>query len=351
VTQRDLIGRTVIVLGLIGLGLVLVWFVTHVTGILILLLIAAILSAGLEPFVAMIQRWRLPGNRTLPRGVAILVLYLALIVLLVGILSVVLIPAFDEGLYFTQNLSSILHDVRLWLVDLRRHMPWLPNMAAMLDRLPAELANLTQYGGQAAGVAFRFAGGVAAVITVVVFTYYMLLQGAEIKAAFLSLFPDREHRRVNRILSGIGTKFGGWLRGQVLLSSTVGGIIGVYLLIIGMQFPFLLGFVPGMGELIPMVGLTLGAVIAVLVALSQPTWRLIAVAIFYTVMMQVEPHFLAPRIMGRAVGMPPLLIIVALLVGVDLLGILGALLAVPVAAALAVIASEIVADIHRHRHQ
>jgi predicted PurR-regulated permease PerM len=349
VTHRELIGRTLTVLGLIGLGLVLMWFVTHVIGIIILLLMAAILAAGLEPFVAAIQRWRLPGNLTLSRGVAILVVYLALVILLGVILSVILIPAVNEGMYFTQHLPSILHDVRVWLVDVRRHMPWLPDLAAMLDRLPAELAKLTRYGARAAGVAFRFAGGLVSVITVVVFTYYMLLSGSETKAAFLSLFPDREHRRVSRILSGIGTKFGGWLRGQILLSSTVGAIVGVYLLIIGMPFPFLLGIVAGIGELIPMVGLTLGAVIAVLVALSQPAWRLIAVSVFYAVMMQIEPHVLAPRIMGRAVGMPPLLIIVALLVGVDLLGILGALLAVPVAAALAVIASEIVEDLHRHR--
>jgi len=97
--------------------------------------------------------------------------------------------------------------------------------------------------------------------------------------------------------------------------------------------------------LIPMVGLWLGAAVAVLVALSQPVWRLVAVIIFYVIVMNIEPHILVPRIMSRVVGMSPILTLVALLSGIKLLGIIGGLLAVPIAAAIQVIVSEVVREI------
>src|SRR6266480_3842243 len=116
------------------------------------------------------------------------------------------------------------------------------------------------------------------------------------------------------VLDRIGTKFGGWLRAQLLLSLSIAVPVTAGLYLLQMPYPFLLGIIAGIGELIPMVGPTLGASVAVLV----------------------------PRIMSQVVGMSPILTLTALLTGVRLLGILGGLLAVPVAAALQVVVAEIV---------
>jgi predicted PurR-regulated permease PerM len=194
-------------------------------------------------------------------------------------------------------------------------------------------------------VAFRFLGGITAVITVLVFTFYMLVEGAGLKRAFLGLFPPRDRPRVNLVLQRIGIKFGGWLRGQIVLSLSVAVPVAIGLSLIGMPYPFLLALIAGLGELVPVVGPALGAAVAILVALSQPTWRLIAVAIFYTVILNVEPHILVPRIMSQAIGLSPLLTLIALLSGIKLLGILGGLLSIPLAAALQVIVSEVVREI------
>lgn len=345
VTQRALIGRTITVLGLIALAWIVWLFVIHTLEIFVLLLISTILASGLAPLVGLVERWHLPRGRRFSRGGAIFLLYLAIFAVIGGILTMILVPAVEEAAGFIQNLPEFLVRVRGWLVDLHQHIPWLPDFPAMLDRLPAQISGLSRYGYQAAGVAFRFLGGLTATITVLVFTFYMLLEGANIKASFLALFPPNERPRMSRVLSRIGLKFGGWLRAQLLLSSTMAAIVAAGLGGLGMPFPILLGIVAGIGELIPMVGLTLGAVVAVLVALSQPLWRLTGVVIFYIVVMNVEPHVLVPRIMSRVVGMSPILALVALLSGIKLLGILGGLLAVPVAAALQVIASEIVEEI------
>lgn len=344
-TQRALIGRTITVLGLVALVWLITLFVIHTIEIFILLLISIILASGLAPLVSLVERWRLPRGKQFSRGVAIFLLYLVLFAVFSGILAMILVPAVQQAAGFVQDLPNFLVRLRGWLLDLQRHFPWLPNFSEMLDHVPAEIAGFSRYGYEAAGVAFRFFGGLAAAITVLVFTFYMLLDGAAIKASFLALFPPKDQPRVSRILSRIGAKFGGWLRAQLLLSSTVAAIVAAGLAGLGMPFPLLLGIVAGIGELIPMVGPALGAVVALLVALSQPLGRLIGVVILYLVVMNVEPHVLVPRIMSRVVGMSPILTLVALLSGIKLLGILGGLLAVPVAAALQVIASEIADEI------
>jgi len=345
VTQRQLVGRTATVIGMVVLAWIVFWFVAHVTEILILLLISAILAAGLGPMVATLERWRLPRGVQLARGVAILLLYLGLFAAIGGVLSMIVVPAVNETAAFVEKLPQLTASVQRWLTEIHRQFPWLPSMTTILQHLPQQLTNVSMYGTTAAGVAVRFARDFAAVVTILVFTFYMLLEGAQMKRSFLALFPVEEHARVSQVLEHIGAKFGGWLRAQMLLSFTVAAIVALGLLLLGMPFPALLGVVAGLGELIPMVGPSLGAAVAILVGLSQPLWRLIAVVAFYVVIMNVEPHVLVPRIMARVVGMSPLLTLVALLSGIKLLGILGGLLAVPIAAALQVIVSEVVSEI------
>jgi len=345
VTQRQLVGRTATVIGMVVLAWIVFWFVAHVTEILILLLISAILAAGLAPLVANLERWRLPRGVRLARGAAILLLYLALFVVISGVLSMIIVPAVNETAAFVEKLPELTASIQRWLTQLHRQFPWLPSLATILQHLPQQLTNVSAYGTTAAGVAARFIRGFAEVVTILVFTFYMLLQGAQMKRSFLALFPLEERARVSQVLEHIGAKFGGWLRAQLLLSFTVAAIVALGLLLLGMPFPALLGVVAGLGELIPMVGPSLGAAVAILVGLSQPLWRLIAVMAFYVVIMNVEPHVLVPRIMASVVGMSPLLTLVALLAGIKLLGILGGLLAVPIAAALQVIVSEVVSEI------
>ncbi len=343
-TQRQLIGSTVTVLAIVVLVQSVLWVVSQVTEILILLLISAVLASGLAPVVGFVERWRIPGGMRFSRGVAIFVLYLAIFGLILLIFSIILVPAFSEGTRFVEQLPQLLRRVKSWLLDLRNQFPWLPDLGGNLDQLRS-LVQVSQLGSQAAGVAFRFLSGVGATITVLVFTFYMLLEGAAIKRGFVILFPLSERARVTTVLDRIGVKFGGWLRAQVLLSFSVALPVAIGLALLRMPYPLLLAIIAGLGELIPMVGPTLGAAVAILVALSQQTWQLVGVIIFYVIVLNVEPHILVPRIMSQVVGMSPILTLVALLSGIKLLGILGGLLAVPVAAALQVIVREIVSDL------
>jgi len=344
VTQRQLIGRTVTILGVIVLSGILVWFVRAVTDVLVLLLVSAILSAGLAPIVGWVQRRRILGRLRPSRGAAISVVYLTGFVTVAIALTSIIIPAVGEAKKFAEQSPQLLAGLRHWLVAVRLQRPWLPDLSTSLAHLVTQASNLTGMGPGAALVALRVAGGATAAIMVLVVTFYMLLEGAAIKRAFLALVPREERPRVDLMLHRIGLRFGGWLRGQLLIALAVAVPVSLALLLIGIPYPFLIGVVAGLGEFIPMVGLILAAVVSILVALGQPAWQLAAVVIFFVVFMNLESHILIPRLMSRALGLSPLLTIIALFVGVRLMGILGGLVALPVAAALQVIVREVVRE-------
>jgi len=191
-------------------------------------------------------------------------------------------------------------------------------------------------------VAFRFFGGLISVVTVLFMTFYMLAEGPLIRRAFLTLFPEEQADRVEGILRRVGLKFGGWVRGQLLLGLIIGVVVGIGASILRLPYPLLLGLVAGITELIPIIGPIIGAIPAVLIALFQPPWwRFLVVIAFYTGVQQLESNFVVPRVMRMAVGISPLLTVIALLIGGKLLGIIGVLLSVPVAAALQVVVGEI----------
>jgi predicted PurR-regulated permease PerM len=180
------------------------------------------------------------------------------------------------------------------------------------------------------------------VVTVIFLAFYMLVEGPRVKAGFLGLFPRAQRESIADVLEQIGAKFGGWIRGQLLLGIIIGAAAGLGMAAIGMPFVLLLAIIAGFTELIPMVGPILGAIPAVFLALFQPTWKLLVVIGWYAFIQQAESNFVVPRVMRASVGLSPLLTIIALVVGARLLGAAGALLAVPVAAALQVVVGELV---------
>ena len=350
-SQRQVIATTSTVLLVVFIGCAALWFAWNIAEILVLLFISAILAAGFSPLVDLVERWKILGGLKLPRGIAVFVLYLALFTLISLALAVLVVPAMKEVGNLTTRLPESATRIRQWLVGFElvgfeKGKPWLPDLPPIFDHLSSQSLHFGRLApSQATGVAFQVVNWLAGLITVLVLTYYMLLEGNKLKRAFLTVFPPDLGPRIELLLNRIGLKFGGWLRGQLVLSAAVATPVWLGLLAIGMPLPFLLGLIAGMGELIPVAGPALSAAAAVFVALPQPAWRLFAVIALYLIVLNVEPHILVPRIMLRTVGLSPLLTVVALLVGVKLGGIMGGILAVPAAAALQVIVKEGVREI------
>ena len=342
-SRTDLVLRTSLIvvttLVLIGLSRLLI----QIVDILLIVLIAAILATGVSPLVSNLERMRW-GRRGLhiSRTWAILIIFILLIVLLVLLTGLLVTPVVLEAQQFLANLPQNLLGLETIVQGLEDRYTWLPDLTGIVRRLPSEINRLTRYFAPAAGVAVRFLGGLITVITVLFLAFYMLVEGPTVSKGFLGLFPRASRAEVADVLDQIAAKFGGWVRGQLLLGLIIGAAAGLGMWAIGMPFPMLLGIVAGITELIPMIGPTLGAIPAVFLALFQPSWKLLFTIAFYAFIQQAEANFVVPRVMRASVGLSPLLTIIALVIGAKLLGAVGALLAVPVAAALQVIIGTIV---------
>lgn len=341
--RTELVARTALVVITVLVISGLAWLLIQIKEILIILLIATIVASGVAPMVSALERvrWTRSGRR-LSRPAAILIVMLGIVVLLLGITALLVTPLVIETQQFLANFPERLQQLKAVLQSLEVRYPWLPDMAGLVERLPQELNRLGRYFAPAAGVAFRFLGGLASVLTVLFIVFYMLVEGPALRSGFVALFPRKERAKVLTMVDEVGAKFGGWVRGQLLLGLIIGGLAGTGMAAIDMPFPVLLGIVAGITELIPMIGPTLGAIPAIFLAILQPTWKLIFVVVYYAFIQQFEASVIVPRVMRQSVGLSPLLTIFALVVGAKLLGMAGALLAVPVAAALQVVVSEIV---------
>ncbi|HET6948689.1 MAG TPA: AI-2E family transporter [bacterium] len=342
--RTDLVVRTglIVLTALVLIGLVRL--LTQIVDILIIVLVAAILATGVAPLTSSLRkvRWGRRGWH-LSRTWAILLIFLLIIVLLLTLTGLLVTPVVLEAQQFLGNLPENLKRLEALVQSWEDRYRWLPDLTGLIRRLPQEINRFTRYFGPAAGVAFKFVGGLVTVTTVLFLAFYMLVEGPAVKGGFLALFPRRHRSEVADVVEQIGAKFGGWVRGQLLLGLIIGTAAFLGVAAIGMPFPILLGIVAGITELIPMIGPLLGAIPAVFLALFQPTWKLIFVVVWYAVIQQAEANFVVPRVMRASVGLSPLLTIIALIIGARLLGAAGALLAVPVAAALQVIVGTIAA--------
>lgn len=188
-----------------------------------------------------------------------------------------------------------------------------------------------RFAGEAVGVVLVIVSGVVDLFLVLVIALYLLLDRRRIRALALRLLPPRLRAPTEEVETEVVRVFGAYVRGQLILALIVGVASTVALLILGVPYALVLGVLAGLLELVPMLGPLLGAVPAVLVALSLPFPTVIWVALAFLAIQQAEANLLVPRISGHAVGLHPLAAILALLVGLEVGGIVGALFAVPLA--------------------
>ncbi len=198
--------------------------------------------------------------------------------------------------------------------------------------------------GLVAAAVGNVAGGIVGVVTILILSFYLLVEADSLRASFLRLFPRGIRARVAAASNDITVKVSAWLGGQLLLGTIIGTTSAIGLWALGIPFFYVLAVISGIGELIPVVGPILAAVPALAIAATVSVKKVLFVLIFFFLQQQFENHFLVPKVMSRQVGVSPVTVIVALLIGGKLLGIVGAILAVPTAAILLVVASELLGE-------
>lgn len=327
------------------------WLASRAGEVLTLLVISGILSVALRPTVDRLDERGLPPlDRGMPRALAIFVIYFVLAGLTVGMLLIVVPQLVREFQGFISRVPEYLEQIEGMLLSLQQYP-----FVSELDIMEGELVNQLLGGLSQAVAVLQFAVNAATTVlsasVILVLTFLMLMEAEAIHNHAISLLPISEQPRARQMSARMGTKIAGWLRGIVLLSLFIGITTGIAMWALGMPYPLLLALAAGMFEFLPMVGAYLGAAPAVALALFQPTWVLVAVIVFFFLIQQIENNVLAPMIMGHEVEMPPLLVIVAILIGAALMGIVGALLAVPVTAIVQVVWTDLVVQEIRKRQR
>ncbi len=308
--------------------------------VLLLVYVSALFAIGFSPLVRGLARQRLLpiGTRRLPRPLAILAVYVAILGVLVGIGFVVLPPLVRQAREFATRLPEMFDRAQHALVArgiLREPI----TLTQALERAPGQPVD---YVGAVVGAVWGVVGGIVGIVTILILTFYLLVESESILSTFVQLFPRERRPRVEAVARQITLKVSAWLAGQALLAGIIGCTTAVGLGLLGIPYFYVLAVIAAVGEVIPMVGPVLAALPGIAVAYGESGARALWVALFYLAQQQLENHLLVPKLMERTVGVSAVTVIVALLIGSTLLGIVGALLAVPTAAIVQVLFQELV---------
>jgi predicted PurR-regulated permease PerM len=322
--------RVLLIVLLVAIVLEVIWIARHVVSWIV---IALFLALALDPLVGFIER-----RTRLGRGAAIAVAYLIVFVV-VGAVGATFVPKLvDEVNGFVQALPGYVHDLthgrgRLGFLERKYHI--VEKVREQVDKGGA--TRVLGLSGAALSVTKSIISIVAATVTIVFLTFFMLLEGREWVERVYSLFPESSRPRWRRVGEDIYRTVGGYVTGNILISVIAGASITVVLLVMGVPYAVALGLLVAVLDLIPLAGATIAGIVVVAVAFLHTVPAGVVVLAFIVVYQQLENHWLQPVIYGRTVQLSPLIVLVSVLVGAELAGILGALAAIPVAGSIQVI--------------
>jgi predicted PurR-regulated permease PerM len=320
-SELELFTRKVLVVVAVAAAVLLLW---HARDVLLLVFIAAVLAAGIAPAVRRVRMlWRYQFRRKLSRGVGVMIVYLPFLamVILVGVL---IVPRF---IHDTRALGKQLPTLieRNILVPLEKYVPVGVIREELRDGVELPRSRVFAYMRNAAT-------GIASIFAVLFMIAYMLIDAERLRNLFLLVYPPEVRGERRRTLMRIAKRMSGWLSAQLLLCAIIGVATFVGLSLLRIPYALPLAIIAAVGELIPAIGPTVGAIPALIVAMLASPWQFWAVLAFAFLLQKVENYFIVPRVMARKVQISPLAVFVAFLIGASLLGLMGAILAIPVAA-------------------
>jgi predicted PurR-regulated permease PerM len=317
-----------------GLGLLAVYLGYRAVGlmadVLVQVLIAAFIAVSLDPAV----RWMV--RHKVKRGQAVAIIFLSVVMLLAIFLWAFLPPLVHQGASLTTDFPGYLDHLRDRSSSLRNLEDRFHLRNAVHDfakTVPPKL------GRQALSFGQRFLGALLSALLVIVLTIYFMLDLPRLRRSLVQLFPQRHRRSVNDAVNVVIDKLGSYMIGNLIVSAIAGLATLAALLALRVPFALPLAVFVAVTDLIPMIGATLGAAVCVIVAFATgELWpTTILLTLFFVLYQQVENYLIVPRVMRDTVRMPTLAILLAALLGGSFLGLVGALMAIPVAAAIGVI--------------
>jgi predicted PurR-regulated permease PerM len=328
---------TLTVIGLVLLTALALLIVYESRRVLVWILIAGFFAVALNPAVNWTQR----RAAWCKRWLATLMVFLLVLILLAGIVTLFVVPLATEATKLAGQVPDIVRDVNAG----RGPIGELVTRFHLREYVESHSGQFRGYlsglGAPTLAVLRGAATTVAGILTIFVLAYLMVLESPKVIDGSLNLFPQRRAERIRRVGADCARTVTGYITGNLLISVICGVLTYVVLLIMGVPFAGLIALFVAIADLIPLVGATLGAAVAVLVAFTHSLTAGIVVLIFFIAYQHLENHLLQPLILSRTVKLNPLTVLVAILIAVELAGILGALLAIPVAGMIQVIARDV----------
>ncbi|MES1254853.1 MAG: AI-2E family transporter [Acidobacteriota bacterium] len=321
----------------VAAAITLVAAVYAARGALMLVYISALISMGFSPVVSLIQHPGHGGRTRVPRTLAILAIYVVIVsaVVLLGLMVVPALVAQAESLW--ANVPMMFDELQRFLI--RHHL-----MVRRITLQEAVQSAPAGTGGNAMSTVLLAVsgvlGGAFGVVTVLILSFYFLIEAESLFTYVVRFVPDGSRARVNAAARGSVRKVSAWLGAQVLLAGVMGTVAAIGLGLLGEPYFFVVALIAAVGETIPMVGPIIGGVVAVGVASTTSPKLAVEVGLLFLALHQLEANVLVPKIMEKRVGVSPVAVIIALLVGGEIFGLVGAILAVPTAAILAVFIEE-----------
>jgi predicted PurR-regulated permease PerM len=312
--------------------------IRDVSRVLTWIVVAVFFAVALYPLVGWVDRHVTGGRRAL----STLLVFVAILVVLGGLIAAFAVPLAREGTAFATQLPSLIQDAKAGRGTIGGFLDRTNALNLVQDhqdRIKHYASGLTTPAtGVLSGIAATFAG----LITIFVLAYLMVLEGPKVVSGSLNLIERDDIRdRVRAVGADCAKSVTGYLSGNLLISVICGVIHYAALKAMGVPFAGLIALFVAIADLIPLVGATIGGIVALLAAAIHSVPALIVVAIVFVVYQQLENHLLQPLVFARTVNLNPLTVLIAILIAVELAGILGALLAIPLASIIQVIARDL----------
>ena len=314
--------------------LAIVWVLIQLHSIIVILFIAFIVATAVRPVVKRLEGYRIP------RAISIPLLYILIICVLGSLLYLIAHP-------FAYELSNFGHKLPETINNIQDKIPFLSGVdfAGMYSNISSKLSSSGTGLGDNLGTAFKAVTGIfdifTSLLTIVIISLYLSLGLDEIVAGLLNFVPKEYRSKVLSNYARVEEQVGAWLRGELFLMLAIGITVFIVLKILSIPFALPLAVFAGLMEILPIVGPLVYSVAIILVALTVSPVTAVISAISCLAIQQTEGHILVPLTMKKAVGLSPVMTIIAILGGASLLGIVGALIAVPAAAVIVAIVKDI----------
>jgi len=308
------------------------------SAVFILIIVSIFLAAGLNPAVMFFQ------NRGLKRGAAVGAVMACVLIFVAAFIAIAVPPLLDQGNQLIDNAPQLIKDLNnnAFINDLNIKYGVIDSLQTKVDAIikDGQFA-ITAFGG-VIGVGKAVVSGLVSTITILTLTLYFLASLPQVVEIGLKFVPASRRSRVSKLVNAIISRVGSFVGGQAIIAALAAIFILIMGLIIGMPYAGPLAVIVLVCGFIPLVGHFIGMTIVTLVSLTASLSIAAIALVSYIIYVQIENYLITPRIMKRSLSIPGLVTIIAALLGTSLLGLIGGLLAVPIAAAILLILDEVV---------